>query len=147
MSHTSRSTSLPDIETLKTQARKLRADLSGLGKEMTQAQALETLAHQWGFKDWNTLSAKARQTTPVPWQVGQRTSGHYLGHAFDGKVKSVKQTGEMWALTIVFDNPVDVVTSKAFSAFRKQVSVRVDVNGRTFERVSDGTPHMQLTMA
>ncbi|GAB05415.1 hypothetical protein GII30_06395 [Gordonia amarae] len=45
------------ITDAKTMARRLRADLSAAGVEVTHSQALELVAHQHGYKDWNSMAA------------------------------------------------------------------------------------------
>ncbi|QGX98509.1 hypothetical protein EI983_09540 [Roseovarius faecimaris] len=138
---------LPPRAELKAQARRLRAAMADQGRPMTHATALETVAHQWGLRDWNTLSALAPDTAP-PWQIGQRVTGRYLGQPFKGRIKSVAQTGDSHArLTLVFDQPVDVVTSDKFSSLRRQVTATVNSDGRTVEKTSDGQPHLVLHSA
>ncbi len=136
---------LPPRDALKAQAKRLRAILADQGTAIPHAMALETVAKQWGYRDWNTLSAAA-QTAPAPkWQIGQRVTGRYLGHAFSGLVKSVNQKGAEHAqLTLVFDEPVDVVASDKFSSLRRQVTATVNGQGRTIEKTSNGQPHLIL---
>ncbi len=55
-------TTLPSLDTLKTQARRLRAELTKSGTAIGHSAALELLAKQQGFKDWNTLHAAAAAT-------------------------------------------------------------------------------------
>ncbi|KIN64153.1 hypothetical protein Z946_3040 [Sulfitobacter noctilucicola] len=137
-------TSIPSRDVLKSQAKRLRQDLAGRGQTITHAQALETIAHQWGARDWNTLSAKAAQHHPG-WAPGQRVSGRYLGHAFAGEVKAARQAANgFWALTLRFDEAIDVVTSTQFSAFRRQVNTTVNAQGHSPQKTSDGQPHMVL---
>ena len=50
---------IPSRDVLKAQAKRLRADLADRGQPISHAQALETIAHQWGARDWNTLAALA----------------------------------------------------------------------------------------
>lgn len=137
--------SLPPRDVLKAQAKRLRDTLSQTGTAISHSKALEHLAHQWGYRDWNTLSA-ALDVSPEPrWRVGQPVSGAYLGHSFNGHVKSVRATGrDHTHLTLVFDQPIDVVASTRFSAYRRQVSCTVDRTGRTREKTSDGQPHVVL---
>lgn len=138
---------LPTRTELKAQARRLRETLADQGRPMTHAAALETVAHQWGARDWNTLSALAPDAAPL-WQIGQRVTGRYLGQPFHARVKSVAQTGTRHArLTLVFDQPVDVVTSDRFSSLRRQVTATVNADGRTVEKTSDGQPHLVLHTA
>jgi len=138
-------TLLPPRAELKSHAKRLRGTLAQNGTQISQAQALETVAAQWGYRDWNTLSA-AVETAPAPrWQVGQRVSGTYLGHPFDGRIKSVSGRGSTHArLTLIFDQPVDVVASDRFSALRRQITATVNAAGRTVQKTSDGQPHLVL---
>ncbi len=137
--------SLPSRDALKAQAKRLRTDLASSGTTISHAQALEMVAHQWGAKDWNTLSAKSGDTPQHRWHPGQRVNGRYLGHPFRGHIKSASQaSGGWWHVTVRFDDPVDVVTSDAFSNFRRQVDARLRENGRSVEKTADGTPHMEL---
>jgi hypothetical protein len=156
-------TTLPPRATLKAQAKRLRADLATKGQALTHAQALEAIAHQWGARDWNTLHAAAPETTvettvetsgETSGETGspkahyaplQRVTGRYLGHPFTGHVKAAQSAhGGFWRLTLVFDKAVDVVTSKHFSALRKQVNTTVGPEGHSAEKTSDGQPHMVI---
>ncbi len=83
-------TTIPSIATLKVQAKRLRADLAARGQTISHAQALETIAHQWGARDWNTLHAQAGNEN-TRWAPGQRVTGRYLGHAFVGVIKAARQ--------------------------------------------------------
>ena len=138
-------TNLPPRDALKVQAKRLRSTLAEQGTAMPHAAALETIAKQWGYRDWNTLSAAA-QIAPTPrWQIGQRVTGRYLGHSFSGHIKSVNQKGNEHAqLTVVFDKPVDVVASDKFSSLRRQITAIVNGQGRTIEKTSNGQPHLVL---
>jgi len=152
MLHDTKGTEVPDLDTLKAQAKRLRTAMADKGTPLAQSAALETVARQWGFRDWNTLSAKAK-SAPRPnadagWQVGQRVHGRYQGHPFEGALKAVRAAqGGFWYLTVVFDTPVDVVESDAFSALRRQVNVVLGADGTTHARLSNGTPHMALFSA
>lgn len=138
---------LPTRTELKAQARRLREALADQGRPMTHAAALETVAHQWGARDWNTLAALAPDASAF-WQIGQRVAGRYLGQPFHARVKSVAQTGSRHArLTLVFDQPVDVVASDKFSSLRRQVTATVNADGRTVEKTSDGQPHLLVHTA
>lgn len=138
---------IPSRDVLKTQAKRLRSDLAQRGQTISHAQALETIAHQWGARDWNTLSAQAAQTY-IGWTPGQRVAGRYLGHAFAGVVKAARQQANgFWAVTVRFDAAIDVVTSEHFSAFRQQVNTTVNEAGTSPQKTSDGQPHMVLHAA
>lgn len=139
---------VPTVDALKAQAKRLRAAMQDAQTPITHAQALEAVARQWGFRDWNTLSAKARSNRPRGWHVGQAVSGLYLGHAFTGRLKAVRAAhGGYWYITVVFDTPVDVVESAAFNSYRRQVNALLTEDGVTTEKLSNGTPHMQLRSA
>ena len=138
---------LPSRDRLKSQARRLRADLTARGQTLSHGEALELVAHQWGARDWNTLSARA-PLADTGWAPGQRVSGRYLGHAFTGTVRAARlSTSGFWTLTIRFDAPIDVVTSALFSSLRRQVSVTVNATGRSPKKTSDGRPHLVLDAA
>lgn len=140
-------TPIPPVATLKAQAKTLRADMAARGKTLTHAQALETVAHQWGARDWNTAVAKAA-LPQIHWSPGDRVSGQYLGHAFTGVIKAARQSAAgYWSLTLRFDAAIDVVTSTHFSAFRRQVNATVNADGISPQKTSDGQPHMVVRHA
>ncbi|MEM6940789.1 MAG: glyoxalase superfamily protein [Pseudomonadota bacterium] len=139
-------TQIPPRDVLKAQAKRLRGDLAKRGNPITHAQALETIAHQWGVRDWNTLSAQSARLH-TGWTPGQPVRGRYLGHAFRGIVKAARQQANgFWALTLRFDAPIDVVASSQFSAFRRQVNTTVNAEGRSPQKTSDGQPHVVLDL-
>ena len=138
---------IPPRDVLKAQAKRLRSDLAARGQQLSHAQALETIAHQWGARDWNTLSAQAANRHPG-WAPGQRATGRYLGHPFTGVVKAARQAANgYWSLTLRFDAPIDVVASDKFSSFRRQVNTTVNDRGISPQKTSDGQPHMVLDLA
>lgn len=135
-------TQIPSRDVLKAQAKRLRADLGDKGTEMTHAAALETVAHQWGMRDWNTLAAKA-DVSAVQWYPGQRASGRYLGHPFTGMIKAARLASSgFWSLTVRFDEAVDVVESEHFTSLRQQINVTVNAQGESPQKTSNGQPHM-----
>ncbi len=141
----------PAVEALKAQARRLRTDLSGDGHAITHGRSLEIVAHQHGYRDWNTLHATAaakaeREVGDL--RIGTTLSGRYLCQAFTGKLIALKSLagGSRFGVTIRFDTPVDVVAFESFSAFRRQVSVTVDAKGRTAEKTSNGLNHLTLDL-
>ena len=135
-------TQIPSRDVLKAQAKRLRADLGAKGTDMTHATALETVAHQWGMRDWNTLAARA-DVGAVQWHPGQRVSGRYLGHPFTGMVKAAQLASSgFWSLTLRFDEAVDVVESEHFSALRRQVNCTVNARGESPQKTSNGQPHV-----
>ena len=142
-------TEIPSPDGLKALAKRLREAMASAGTPMSHAAALETVARKHGFRDWNTAQAAAQRQKPRPrWQIGQAVRGSYLGHAFNGRIKAAREnTGGYWQLTLLFDDPVDVVASERFSNFRRQVNCLVNAQGVTHERTSDGTPHLVLFAA
>lgn len=140
---------LPTIAALKDQAKRLRSALETNGQRPSHSAALELVAKQHGFKDWNALSARARiNAPPPPFSVGQAVRGAYLGQAFTGRIRGVAVLSgdNQFRLTIEFDEAVDVVTFESFSAFRKRVNVVVDRAGVSPKKRSDGVPHLKLAL-
>ena len=138
---------LPTRDVLKAQAKRLRADLAERGQTISHSEALETVAHQWGARDWNTLSAQLGNAHPG-WSPGQRVSGQYLGHPFKGYIKAARQAASgFWSLTLRFDEAIDVVASEHFSSFRRQVNTTVNADGHSPQKTSDGQPHVVLRAA
>ncbi|MDP9572981.1 UNVERIFIED_ORG: hypothetical protein J2W66_003474 [Agrobacterium larrymoorei] len=112
---------LPSLDTLKDQAKRLRAGLADEGTTIGHSRALELIAAQYGYRDWNTLHAAVGNRPPFnPYMLGSRVSGYYLGQPFTGAILGVQSLGgdpERYRLTMHFDDPVDVVTFDSFSAF------------------------------
>ncbi len=134
------------LEDYKSQAKTLRAQL---GQDaLSHAQALELVAKQHGFRNWNTLhGALGNRPLERTYTPGDRVSGAYLGHAFDGVVKSSERWGTAGhiRLTIRFDAPIDVVTFDSFSSYRQQVTAIIAQDGQSPRATSDGVPHLVLT--
>lgn len=142
------STTLPSLDALKDQAKRLRSRLACEGETIGHSRSLELIAAQYGYRDWNTLHAAVGNRPPFnPWMLGSRVKGHYLGQPFKGEILGVQalmtQPGR-YRLTMKFDAPVDVVTFESFSAFRQRVVATVDETGRTVERTSNGLPQLEL---
>ena len=136
---------LPSRAALTAQAKRLRATLNAAGTPCTHAQALEAIAHQWGARDWNTLSARAKDAPEPGYRPGQMIRGRYLGHPFTGQIKAAARIGSaQFRLTLRFDQRIDVVRSPLFSAWRQQVNCVVDRAGRSARKTSDGMPHVVL---
>lgn len=140
---------LPPLESLKDQAKRLRASLGDAGNPISHAQALEALARQYGYRDWNTLHAAAgnRYNGP-PVAIGQTVTGSYLGQPVIGEVIAVSawQSGGRWRVTLQLDEPVDVVTFDSFSAYRSRINATIDAEGKTAEKTSNGRPHLRLDL-
>jgi len=140
---------LPTMENLKQQARRLRAQLSVDAQPVTHSQALELLAHQYGYKDWNTLHAACGNQPPgPPVTLGARVSGRYLGQPFDGKVIAVAALAQadQFRITVNFREAVDVIKFDGWSSLRRRVSSQVGRNGRSPQKTSDGAPIMELDL-
>ena len=141
-------TPLPSIDALKDQAKRLRARFGDEGQSPSHSRALELIAAQYGYRDWNTLHAMVGNRPPLnPWMLGSRVKGHYLGQPFEARILGVQalttQPGR-YRLVLDFDEPVDVVTFESFSAFRKRVHCTIDETGRTVEKTSNGRPQVEL---
>lgn len=143
------STRLPPLEELKAQARRLRSSLEASGTSVSHSKSLELVARQYGYADWNTLYAKAGNEPPRrTWNPGERVSGSYLGQAFAGTVvglEAMTSSPGLYKITVVFDEPVDVVTFDSFSAFRKRVTATIGEDGISPSKTSNGRPHMVLS--
>lgn len=135
---------------LKDQAKRLRTALEGSGKPVSHSQALELVAKQNGYRDWNT--AKATAPLPAsnhpaePFNIGDAVSGQYLGQHFTGQIKGVTKMGDYFRVRTVFDAPVDVVTFDSFTNFRTDVWATVDATGVSPQKTSDGKPQMRLSV-
>lgn len=141
------SNTLPSIDALKEEARRLRAERQAAGTRLTHSQSLELIAKQYGFRDWNAMYAAAAHTPPrAPVSVGDAVRGVYLGQPFLGKVLRLDTLSPSGRFRVVihFDQPVDVVTFDSFSSFRHRVACTVDAAGKSAEKTSDGRPQMHL---
>nr|WP_070960122.1 glyoxalase superfamily protein [Hyphomonas sp. Mor2] len=127
----------------KARARKLKTESDG---GLSYAGALEQVAHEMGFRDWNTAAARLSNAPETAWQVGERVMGQYLKRDFSGRVHAVRELPDQagYEVTVHFDHPVDVVDWDSFSAYRQRVSVKVSPEGVSWTRTSDGVPHMVL---
>jgi len=138
---------LPTMQEAKKKAKQLRQDKAAEGTAISHAQALETVAHHHGFRDWNTFQAAIKDRPPNEWHAGQRVKGHYLSQPFTATVLSVESLHPGWfRLVIDLDEAVDVVTFESFSNLRKRLRAVIGPDGYTKERTSGGRPHLQLDM-
>lgn len=138
---------LPSIAALKTQAKRMRTELASRGVGFSHGQVLELLAHQYGFKDWNGLYARAQKNSLLSdLRLGQIVEGQYLGQDIVGEVIAIQKshTSNCYHLTLELESPIDVVRFDSFSNFRKRIQCRVDEGGMSAEKTSDGQPHMML---
>ena len=125
----------------KARARQIKAESSA---PLSLAAALEHVAHEMGFRDWNTASARLSNAPEPMWQIGERVSGTYLKQTFSGRVHAVRELpgGAGYELTLHFDTPVDVVEWESFSAHRQRVTAMVSPEGISWTKTSDGVPHL-----
>lgn len=140
---------LPDVAQLKSQAKRLRVDLADKGTRVNHSQALELIAAQYGYRNWNTLHAACgNRVAPFTLSPGQKVSGRYLGQPFTGEVIGVTALngGTRFRTTIRFDKPVDVVRFDSFSALRQRVTCTLNADGVSAAKTGDGKPHMQLVI-
>lgn len=141
--------SMPSLDALKQQAKRLRAGLDEDGDFLTHSESLELVAKQYGFRDWNTLHAAIGNRPPIKrFQLGSRVKGRYLGQDFTGEIIALRtMASDHLRVVLQFDEPVDVVTFESFSAFRSRISAVVNAEGVTTEKTSDGAPHLVMEMA
>lgn len=136
------------VEEVKQHAKNLRARLAAQGSGISHAQALERVAQELGFRDWNTLRAAISHRPMRAWRVGDRVRGRYLSQPFVAEVVSVQPRGPGWVqLELKLDAPIDVVTSERFSNKRQRLRATIGPKGHSSERTGDGTPHLQLDLA
>ena len=136
----------PSALTLKAEAKALRDERAKAGEPLSHGAALEAVAKAHGYRDWNTARALLPERVTSPVQVGWRVKGTYLGQAFKGLVIGVQLLSDMqhYEVTVKFDDPVDVVTSQLFSAFRQRVTSTLDMCGVSIARTGNGQPQMRL---
>lgn len=136
---------LPTLHDAKSQAKRLRSQLAETGTQISHSRGLELLAAQYGYADWNTLHAAIGQAAPNPYELGATVTGRYLGQPFRATIHSVTQAKPGWVkLVLDLETPVDVVTFDSFSNFRRRIRGMVGPEGRSHEKTSDGTPHLEL---
>ncbi|MBC7283881.1 glyoxalase superfamily protein [Hoeflea sp.] len=142
-------TPLPTLTTLKDQARRLRSRLEANGEPIGHSKALELIAAQHGFNDWNTLhAALGNRSGPESLAPGARVTGAYLGQPFAARVvgiQAITSAPGSFRVSLDLDEAVDVVTFDSFSAFRKRVNGIIGKEGVSRERTSNGRPQLELS--
>lgn len=134
---------LPSIDAAKALAKRLRLKLQEQGTIIGHGQSLELVAHQHGFRDWNTFRAAIGDRQPENWKPGGRVRGAYLSHPFSAEIIAVEALQPGWfRLTLDLDEPVDVVRFRSFSNLRRRVTGVIGPAGRSREKTSDGFPHL-----
>ncbi|SFR08821.1 glyoxalase superfamily protein [Poseidonocella sedimentorum] len=140
-------TQRPSTAQAKDQAKRLRLKMAEDGTPISHARALELVAHQHGFRDWNTMVAAIGDGPPGGWAVGDTLRGRYLSQPFTGTLIAISMTEPGWfRLELQLDEAVDVVTSARFSNFRSRIRGVVGPKGHTVERTSNGQAHLQIDL-
>lgn len=136
---------LPNVPQLKAEARLLRKHSKAQGLPISHSTALERVAQYYGFRDWNTLSARASNAPEL--QVGMRVEGRYLGQPFTGYVHGLAASGSNGhrRITLQFATPVDVVQFDSFSSWRHRVSAVINSEDRSPQKTSNGLPHLTVS--
>ncbi|MEO6012339.1 MAG: glyoxalase superfamily protein [Devosia sp.] len=139
----------PSIQTLKSEAKALRAERVLTGTPLGQGQALEEIARQHGYRDWNTASAALPERVVVPLQVGQRVAGTYLSQPFAGLLIGMQLLADMqhYEVTVKFDKPVNVSKFESMVHLRHRVRATIGLNGISRAHTSYGEPHMRIRRA
>jgi hypothetical protein len=139
----------PSAQTLKAEAKALRAEREIAGHPLTHGAALEHVARAHGYRDWNTARAALPDRVAVPFQVGQRVKGLYLDQPFTGMLIGVQLLGDMAHMTVTvnFDEPVNVTPTFMFAALRKRVVSTIDLYGRSTALRGNGNPQMVMQRA
>lgn len=137
------------LNELKQQARRLRSEIATQSAPISHSKSLEMIAHQRGFKDWNTLHASVSNRPAIEkLGLGDTVSGSYLGQAFQGEVAGIRtiKLGQLYHVSIQLERAIDVVTFDSFSNFRRRLNCTVDHGGVSPAKTSDGEPHMVLEL-
>ncbi|MEM6312161.1 MAG: glyoxalase superfamily protein [Pseudomonadota bacterium] len=136
---------LPTLVDAKYLAKALRNRLADEGVLLGHSQALERIAQDYGFRDWNAFHAAIENNQSNTWGVGARVTGRYLSQPFAATILSSEPLRPGWfRLVLNLDEAVDVVRFESFSNMRKQIRVEVGPAGHSKERTSDGRPHVEL---
>ena len=67
--------SISNRDQAKARARELRAELAAAGTPISHSEALECVAKELGYRDWNTASARLFNMPEVVLQVGDQVAG------------------------------------------------------------------------
>lgn len=135
------------IAAAKAAARELRARLAAEGRAIGHGRALELIAHQEGYRDWNACRAALEAADAPPWTPGARVRGRYLSQPFAATVVSATRVSPGWyRLVLDLDAAVDVVTFDSFSSYRKRIQGTVGPAGTSRARTSDGRPQLVLDL-
>ena len=135
-------------EFLKTEARAWRGQRQNQGESVTHGAALEAGARRHGFGDWNTACALLPERDPTPLAPGDRVTGTYLGHPFEGVLLAATLLGAGQSrVTVLFDAPVNVTAGSPYAHLRRRVTATLDADGTSPARTGNGEAHMRLQRA
>jgi hypothetical protein len=139
----------PSAQTLKSEARSLRAERQRAGESLSHGAALEAVARAHGYRDWNTARAALPDHVAVPFQVGMRVKGTYLDQPYTGLLIGVHLLGDMQhvKVTVTFDEPVNVTPTFMFAALRHRVTATLDGHGVSLALRGNGNPQMTMLRA
>jgi len=134
----------PSAQTLKSEAKALRDDHAKAGETLSHGAALEIVARAHGYRDWNTARAMVPDRVTVPFRIGARVSGLYLGQGFRGLLIGVQMLSDMQhhTVTVLFDTPVNVTPNFMFETLRHRVVATLDIHGQSVALRGDGQPQM-----
>jgi hypothetical protein len=132
---------LPTLHKAKALAKALRAGTPVI----SHAQALERIAKDHGFRDWNGFHAAINDLVPAAISAGTRVTGRYLSHAFAGEIIQTAPQDPGWTrLEIKLDTPVDTVRFASFQNMRSRITGTIGPDGFSKERTSDGEPQLVI---
>ena len=135
-------------EFLKTEARTWRGQRQTQGETVTHGAALEVVARRHGFRDWNTACALLPERDLTPLAPGERVTGTYLGHPFEGILLAATPSGSgQTSVTVQFDAPINVTAGSPYAHMRQRVTATLDEDGTSPARTGNGEPHMRLQRA
>lgn len=136
------------IEDLKAEAKRLRSALADTGQNLSHSQALEALARQHGYRDWNTLhAALGNQPPKPPIALGDTVTGAYLGHPITADVIGVRALGDgRYRVKLDLETPVNVSAFPSMEVLRRRLNANIQANGETIEKTSNGAPQLRLNL-
>ncbi|MFY0679655.1 MAG: hypothetical protein JXR13_03685 [Thalassovita sp.] len=131
------------LTTAKLWAKRLRRQLSEVGQHISHSRALEIVARQQGFRDWNAMAATLVTRTPAELYHGARVTGRYLSVEFCATVRQIYSPSPgLWQLSLDLEQPIDVVRFASFSNWRHQIMGVIGEQGTSREVTSDNCPHL-----
>lgn len=123
------------IQNAKARAKRLRKYMDTKGQSISHSFALEAIAAEEGYRDWNTLAACAdtvlTRSTGFPLQVGESVSGLYHETAFEGVLIGLEQTinKHVWRVKIQFKAPVSPTSLQNIGMTRRRITGSVNTAG------------------